>query len=54
MTDYSLDDLNRLAARWEHGHAELVQDCAVCRAEFAAVMQLVHGCEQPCDPGPYT
>jgi hypothetical protein len=35
--------LNDLAARWEHGHAELTTGCVLCRDEFAEVMGIVHG-----------
>ncbi|MFE6126658.1 hypothetical protein ACFQ6Q_00075 [Streptomyces sp. NPDC056437] len=38
-----IDQLNDHAERWEHGHAELTDGCALCRQEFAEVMQIVHG-----------
>jgi hypothetical protein len=39
------DRLNEIAARWEHGHSELTDGCALCRAEFAEVFAVVHGGE---------
>lgn len=35
--------LNEIAARWEHGHAELTDGCALCHAEWAEVWALLHG-----------
>lgn len=35
--------LNEVAARWEHGHAELVKGCSLCEGEWAEVYRLVHG-----------
>lgn len=38
-----VDRLNAIAARWEHGHAELTDGCALSVAEWAEVYALLHG-----------
>ena len=38
-----IDALNAIAARWEHGHAELTTGCSLCQAEYQEVWQVVHG-----------
>ncbi len=47
MNDCITAQLNRIAAAWEHGHAELTDGCALCIAEYAEVMSLIHGDPQP-------
>lgn len=41
-----IDQLTAIAARWEHGHDELTDGCALCRAEYAEVHALIHGQQQ--------
>ncbi|MGW2740668.1 hypothetical protein ACWC4D_41570 [Streptomyces sp. NPDC001288] len=41
MDDHTAE-LNEIAARWEHGHAELTEGCALCHGEWAEVYQLIH------------
>lgn len=38
-----IDDLNEIAARWEHGHTELTDNCSLCHAEWAEVHAALHG-----------
>ncbi|MGA5670029.1 hypothetical protein ACPCTG_31680 [Streptomyces pseudogriseolus] len=38
-----VDQLNQIAARWEHGHAELTEGCALCVSEWAEVYEALHG-----------
>lgn len=33
------DMANAHAARWEHGHAQLTSGCALCVAEYDALME---------------
>jgi hypothetical protein len=39
----AVDRLNEIAARWEHGHDELTDGCALCHSEWAEVHAAVHG-----------
>jgi hypothetical protein len=39
----TVDHLNEIAARWEHGHDELTDGCALCGGEWAEVYAAVHG-----------
>lgn len=41
MTDSITDELNAIASRWEHGHDELTDGCALCHAEYDEVRQLI-------------
>jgi hypothetical protein len=41
--DATVDRLNEIAARWEHGHDELVNNCALCNGEWAEVYTAIHG-----------
>jgi hypothetical protein len=34
--------LAEIAARWEHGHDELTDGCALCRAEYAEAFDFIH------------
>ncbi|MFF2520191.1 hypothetical protein [Streptomyces sp. NPDC058086] len=44
MTDLT-DRLNEIAARWEHGHDELTDGCALCHGEWSEVRAATHGQE---------
>jgi hypothetical protein len=35
MPDTWADAAARIAARWDHGHDELTDGCALCQAEYA-------------------
>lgn len=37
-----VDQLNEVAARWEHGHAELTDGCSLCHGEYADVRRVLH------------
>lgn len=41
-----IDRLNEIAARWEHGHDELTDGCALCHGEWAEVHAAIHGEQQ--------
>lgn len=45
MFDDIIEDLVDLADRWEHGHAELTDGCALCIAEYREAFNIVHGTE---------
>lgn len=42
MNDFPVDELAALADRWEHGHDELTDGCALCLAEWAEAFALIH------------
>lgn len=44
MSDLS-ERLAEIQARWEHGHAELTDGCALCIAEYDEAFRAVH--DQP-------
>lgn len=43
MDDDLADELADIADRWEHGHDELVDGCALCIAEYAEALEAVQG-----------
>lgn len=45
------DRLNEIAARWEHGHDELTDGCALCHSEWAEVYALSTGSRRDRDLG---
>lgn len=34
--------LAEITARWDHGHGELTDGCALCQAEYAEAFNLIH------------
>ncbi|MFE3326859.1 hypothetical protein [Streptomyces sp. NPDC059176] len=41
MSDCITAQLNAIAARWEHGHDQLTDGCALCIAEYDEIRQLL-------------
>ncbi|MFZ4150482.1 hypothetical protein [Streptomyces pseudogriseolus] len=42
MDDELAQELAAVAERWAHGHDELTDGCALCRAEYAEAFDLIH------------
>lgn len=43
------EQLAAVAARWDHGHDQLTDDCALCHAEWADAVD-TQPCHCPCHP----
>lgn len=43
MNDDLQAQLAEIQARWDHGHDELTDGCALCQAEYAEAFDLIHG-----------
>lgn len=43
------DPFAALAARWDHGHTELTDDCALCQAEYDEARAIAATMPCPCN-----